>query len=165
VVAASEYRVLQNQIRELQRLQGQEDPGSRDPQGGAGGRHRAKKAAVALAVVAQGRFAMSAVCATLQVARSNIAEQAAGRPPKRRGRPPLPDEDLVEAIKTLIGSLPTYGYRRVHALLVRQAREQGQAPPNHKRVYRVMKAHGLLLQRHSGGAKARRHAGTTGAWP
>jgi putative transposase len=102
---------------------------------------------------------MSAVCATLEVARSNIAEQAAGRPAKRRGRPPRPDEDLVAAIKTVIGSLPTYGYRRVHALLVRQAREQGRAPPNHKRVYRVMKAHGLLLQRHAGGAEQRRHDG------
>jgi len=83
---------------------------------------------------------MSAVCATLEVARSNVAEQVAGRPAKRRGRPPLPDEDLVKAIKTIIGSLPTYGYRRVHAILARQAREQGRTPPNHKRVYRVMKA-------------------------
>jgi putative transposase len=63
---------------------------------------------------------MSAVCATLEVARSNIAEQAAGRPAKRRGRPPRPDEDLLEAIKTIIGSLLSYGYRRVHALLVRK---------------------------------------------
>lgn len=102
---------------------------------------------------------MSAVCATLQVARSNVAEQVAGRPAKRRGRPPRPDEDLVAAIKAIIGSLPSYGYRRVHALLVRQARERGQAPLNHKRVYRVMKAHGLLLQRHAGGAEARRHDG------
>jgi putative transposase len=102
---------------------------------------------------------MSAVCATLRVARSTIAEQVAGRPAKRRGRPLLPDEDLVEAIKTIIGSLPSYGYRRVHALLVRQACERGRAPPNHKRVYRVMKAHGLLLQRHAGGAEARRHDG------
>jgi putative transposase len=102
---------------------------------------------------------MSAVCSNLQVARSNIAEQVAGRPTQRRGRAPRPDEDLVAAIKAIIGSLPTYGYRRVHALLVRQAREQGRAPPNHKRVYRVMKAHGLLLQRHAGGAEARRHDG------
>lgn len=102
---------------------------------------------------------MSAVCATPRVARSNIAEQAAGRPPKRRGRPPLPDADSAEAIKIIIGSLPTYGYRRVQAVLARQAREQGRAPPNHKRVYRIMKAHGLLLQRHIAGAEQRRHDG------
>jgi hypothetical protein len=48
---------------------------------------------------------MSAVCSTLQIARSNIAEQVAGRPAKRRGRPPQPDEDLVAAIKAIIGSL------------------------------------------------------------
>jgi len=102
---------------------------------------------------------MSAVCSTLRVARSNIAEQAAGRPIKRRGRPPQPDAELVAAIKTIIGSLPTYGYRRVHALLVRQVREQGRPAPNHKRVYRVMKAHGLLLQRQAGGAAERRHDG------
>ena len=102
---------------------------------------------------------MSIVCSTLQVARSNIAEQAAGRPTKRRGRPPQPDADLVAAIKAIIGTLPTYGNRRVHTLLVRQAREQGQALPNHKRVYRIMKAHGLLLQRHAGGAEGRRHDG------
>ena len=102
---------------------------------------------------------MMAVCAILEVARSNVAEQVAGRPPKRRERPPVPDEDLLEAIKTIIGSLPSYGYRRVHALLVRQAREPGQAPPNHQRVYPVMKAHDLLLQRHAGGAEQRRHDG------
>ncbi|WP_376771029.1 IS3 family transposase [Microvirga soli] len=158
VVAASEYRALQNQIRELQRLLGKKTLEAEILKE-ALEVARAKKAAVALAVVAQGRFAMSAVCATLQVARSNIAEQAAGRPAKRRGRPALPDEDLVAAIKVIIGNLPTYGYRRVHALLVRQAREQGRPAPNHKRVYRVMKAHDLLLQRHAGGAEQRRHDG------
>jgi putative transposase len=102
---------------------------------------------------------MSVVCATLEVARSTIAEQAAGRSPKRRGRPALPDAELVAAIKSIIGSLPAYGYRRVHALLVRQAHELGRSAPNHKRVYRVMKAHGLLLQRPAGGAEKRRHDG------
>ena len=36
--------------------------------------------------------------------------------------------------------IPTYGYRRVHAILKRQV-----LAANHKRVYRVMKVHGLLL--------------------
>jgi putative transposase len=79
-------------------------------------------------------------------------------PPRRIGRPPLPDEELVAQIKTAIAELPTYGYRRVHAILKRQAVAAGLKPPNHKRVYRVMKVHGLLLDRHAGGAE-RRHDG------
>ncbi|MFC5554115.1 hypothetical protein [Methylobacterium iners] len=34
----------------------------------------------------------------------------------------------------LIADLPTYGYRRVHALLRRQAEREGQIAPNVKRV-------------------------------
>jgi putative transposase len=54
-------------------------------------------------------------------------------------------------IKAVIAELATYGYRRVHAVLKRQALAAGLKPPNHKRVYRVMKVHGLLLDRHVGG--------------
>ena len=80
-------------------------------------------------------------------------------PPGRRGRPPLPDAELVADIGVLVAELPTYGYRRVHALLRRQAEKTGRAAPNPKRVYRVMKVHGLLLQRHSGRGEERRHDG------
>ena len=81
-----------------------------------------------------------------------------GRPKKRLGRPPLPDDKLVADIKAVIAGLPTYGYRRVHAILKRQALAAGRKPPNHKRVYRVMKVYGLLLDRHVGGVE-RRHDG------
>ncbi len=60
-------------------------------------------------------------------------------------------------IKTIIGGQPTYGYRRVWAILKREGRSGGQ-PVNAKRVYRAMKTHGLFLQRHAGGAE-RRHDG------
>jgi hypothetical protein len=33
----------------------------------------------------------------------------------------LPDKELVAQIKAVIAELPTYGYRRVHAILKRQA--------------------------------------------
>ena len=62
-------------------------------------------------------------------------------------------------VKTVIAELPTYGYRRVHALLKRQALAAGSKAPNHKRVYRVMKVHGLLLDRHAGRVE-RRHDGS-----
>jgi putative transposase len=79
--------------------------------------------------------------------------------PRRRGRPPAPDEELVAEIRTLIADLPTYGYRRVHALLRRQAEHDGRPAPNVKRVYRVMSVHGLLLQRHASNRSERRHEG------
>lgn len=99
---------------------------------------------------------MKAVARTLGVARSSLEPKPA--PARRRGRPPAPEDELLARIKAIIAALPTYGYRRVHALLRRQAEEEGQPPPNHKRVWRIMKAHGLLLARHAGGAE-RRHDG------
>ena len=101
---------------------------------------------------------MKAVADVIGVARSNLVEQMKSRPRQRVGRPPAPADDLVAEIKAVIADLPTYGYRRVHAILRRRALAEGRPPPNHKRVYRVMREHSLLLQRHAGGAD-RRHDG------
>lgn len=101
---------------------------------------------------------MKTVAEVIGVSRSNLIERMRERPKKRIGRPPLPDDKLVAEIKAVIAELPTYGYRRVHAILKRQALAAGLKPPNHKRVYRVMKVHGLLLDRHAGGVE-RRHDG------
>ena len=102
---------------------------------------------------------MSAVATTLGLARSTVTARLAPAEPRRRGRPPQRDDDLLARIKAVIAGMPTYGYRRVHAIL-RRAAEQGDGPPapNHKRVWRVMKQHGLLLQRHAG-REDRRHDG------
>jgi len=103
---------------------------------------------------------VKAISDTLRVARSNLAVQAAPkRTRKRRGRRPQPEAALVTEIKALIAGQPTYGYRRIHALLRRQRREQGGTTVNVKRVYRVMKAHRLLLDRHTGSGEERRHEG------
>ena len=101
---------------------------------------------------------MKAVADVIGVARSNLVEQMKSRPRQRVGRHPAPADDLVAEIKAVIANLPTYGYRRVHAILRRRALAEGRPPPNHKRVYRVMREHSLLLQRHAGGAE-RRHDG------
>ncbi len=98
---------------------------------------------------------MKAVADVVGVARSSLCEQMKDRPRQRVGRPPAPAEALVAEIKAVIADLPTYGYRRVHAILRRKALAEGRQPPNHKRVYRVMKEHGLLLQRHAGGVEQR----------
>jgi transposase InsO family protein len=54
------------------------------------------------------------------------------------------DVVLVERIKQLMQERPTFGYRRVAAML------SNEKPVNHKRAYRVMKQAGLLLPRHTG---------------
>ncbi|RVQ36443.1 IS3 family transposase [Sinorhizobium meliloti] len=159
VVPASEYRALQAQVKELQRLLGKKTMESeilKEALEIAGG---PKKADVALDLSSEGNFGMKAVCETLGVARSNIAARAANSPSRARGRPPLPDRELVEDIKAIIADMPTYGYRRVHAILRRNARKDGRSWPNAKRVYRVMKLHNLLLVRHTGAADDRLHDG------
>jgi putative transposase len=99
------------------------------------------------------------VAETLGVARSNLIVQAAALTTRRRGRHPQPEAELLAEIKAAIAGQPTYGYRRIHALIRRRRCEQGAAPVNVKRVYRVMKAHGLLLERHTGNGEDRRHDG------
>ncbi|MBX4935218.1 IS3 family transposase [Rhizobium bangladeshense] len=159
VVPASEYRALQNQVKELQRLLGKKTMEGEILKEALEIASGFKKTPVALALVAEGRFAMTAVCETLGVARSNIAERVKQRPSKSRGRPPLADQELLDEIKTIIDDMPTYGYRRVHAILCRKARSENRTWPNAKRVYRVMKVHGMLLQRHTGAIDTRRHDG------
>jgi putative transposase len=103
---------------------------------------------------------MKTVADVLGVARSNLSAQAAPtRTPQRRGRRPEPDAALLAEIKAIIAGLPTYGDRRVHALLRRRREQAGEPAVNAKRVYRVMKVHGLLLERHTGTGIERRHDG------
>jgi putative transposase len=64
----------------------------------------------------------------------------------------------VAAIKIVIAGMPSYGYRRVHAVLKRQALAGGSKPPNKKRVLRAMKLRGLLVDRHASGVE-RQHEG------
>lgn len=93
---------------------------------------------------------MKAVCAALGVARSNVHLQAVrtddwidGR--TARVRDPVADLMLIDAVRAEIISLPTYGYRRAGALVNRTRSLMTMLPVNHKRFYRVMKEHHLLL--------------------
>jgi transposase InsO family protein len=53
-------------------------------------------------------------------------------------------------IRKVIDKRGSYGYRRTTALVNRQLVSDGKSPVNHKRVYRVMREHQLLLERHTG---------------
>ena len=67
---------------------------------------------------------------------------------------PAQDEVLLADLRRHIAELPSYGYRRAGALLNRERRAQGQQALNHKRIYRVMARHRLLLPK----APKRRHS-------
>ena len=78
---------------------------------------------------------MKAVAATLGVARSNLVEQL--QRPKRPQRGPYrraEDEAVLAEIRAITDARPTYGYRRVTALLNRARRMGGVPQINHKRA-------------------------------
>ncbi len=55
------------------------------------------------------------------------------------------DEELLPYIREIIDAKASYGYRRVTILLNRKLTLNGKKKVNHKRVYRIMKQHKLLL--------------------
>jgi putative transposase len=102
---------------------------------------------------------MKTISQTLGVARSNAIERLVGHRPRRGPQERPGDVELAGAIRRFVDERPTYGYRRIAALLKRERRSDGLAPVNAKRVYRLMKKHGLLLERHTGRRRPREHDG------
>ena len=92
---------------------------------------------------------MTAIANALGVSRSNMYEGEKARTVTKAS-----DDELLPIIKELIDKRPTYGYRRITALL----RGQTQERVNAKRVYRIMKQNNLLLQKF-GAKPTRSHDG------
>src|SRR5512135_596604 len=94
---------------------------------------------------------MKTVSDTLEVSRSHQYLRKAAKGTKRgRYRSKPEDADDLPLIRQVIDKRPTYGYRRV-AAIVNILRRKAEGPIiNHKRMYRIMKAHGLLLARYTG---------------
>ncbi|EYD71484.1 Mobile element protein [Limimaricola hongkongensis DSM 17492] len=90
---------------------------------------------------------MNAVAETLGVSRSNLIARLNGSAKPRRRYNKAQDAVVLPLISAIVAARPTYGYRRIAAVLNRWLRAEGTAPVNHKRVYRIMKAHDLLLAR------------------
>ena len=88
---------------------------------------------------------MKTIARTLEVARSTLTNRLSGRAKPRRRYHKAQDAALLPVLTALVAERPTYGYRRITALLNRERRRQGAPPVNHKRVYRLMQAHKLLL--------------------
>lgn len=55
------------------------------------------------------------------------------------------DNALLPYIKELADQRGSYGYRRITILLNHRLKKEGKNKVNHKRVYRIMKMHNLLL--------------------
>lgn len=65
---------------------------------------------------------------------------------EKRGYPYFNEDDkLLDNIKSILLRRSTYGYRRVTALLNAELKLLGKNNVNHKRVYRIMKEHDLVL--------------------
>ena len=89
---------------------------------------------------------MSRVADVLRVSRSGLYE---GKNSAKRGRKTdrVIDERILPEIRRICDERPTYGYRRVTAMLNKTLEIQGFSRVNKKRVYRLMKEHQLLLQK------------------
>lgn len=102
----------------------------------------------ARALITQG-WKISLVSRTLCVSRAQLYVLAKRKSDwkDKRGRRPQDDSDALARIHNVIDKLPTYGYRRVWAMLRRQSENEGIAMINAERVYRIMKQSALLLER------------------
>ncbi|WP_229446765.1 IS3 family transposase [Escherichia coli] len=147
VVPASELAAAMKQIKELQRLLGKKTM-ENELLKEAVEYGRGKKVDSARALIARG-WGVSLVSRCLRVSRAQlhvILRRTDDWMDGRRGRH-TDDTDVLLRIHHVIGELPTYGYRRVWALLRRQAELDGMPAINAKRVYRIMRQNALLLER------------------
>ena len=102
---------------------------------------------------------MRRVAEVLEVSRSRLHERLRqGSKPRVRYQK-AEDAELLESVRRLVDERPTYGYRRIGALLNRERTAAGLSRLNHKRMYRLMAQNGLLLQRYTGKPPGRAHDG------
>jgi transposase InsO family protein len=102
---------------------------------------------------------MKRVAEALGVSRSNLAERAKSVTPPRGRYLKAGDAALLPVIRSFVDERPTYGYRRITALVNRELVKGGLPPVNRKRVHRIMQCHALLLERHTGRREGRIHDG------
>jgi len=77
----------------------------------------------------------------------------------RRSYHKAQDAAVLPRIQALVAKHPTYGYRRIAALLNRELRSLNLPAVNHKRVYRILKNNDLLLERSGFDRPERTHDG------
>ena len=165
VVPASEVKQLKAQIRELERMLGRKTQ-----------ENEILKEAVE--IIREKNWSRPNSCRRKEVsgegdragARGSALEPLEQRSRAQKATEARPEPDpaaAVEApetaengllsarIRELVGERPSYGYRRVTALLIRERTER----VNPKRIYRIMRRNKLLLERCTGDGRGRKHDG------
>ena len=103
---------------------------------------------------------MKRIAEALDVARSRLAERMGKTPEKRPPRySKEQDSVLLPLLREITDERATLGYRRATVFLNRRLAQMGLPLVNHKRVYRIMRLHGLLLTKHTGQRRERAHDG------
>ena len=102
---------------------------------------------------------MRRVAEVLEVSRWQLHERLRRDPKPRMHYRKAENAELLEAVRQLVDERPTYGYRRIGALLNRERAKSALPRLNHKRFYRLMGQNGLLLQRYTGKPPGRAHDG------
>jgi transposase-like protein len=148
VAAKAEVVALQKQIRELQRVLSQKSLESGTL--GETVKIADEKTDLAAAVVSPGRYGVRRVALVLGVSRSQLSQ---------RLKAPGTARSSYRSCEHWVDERPTYGCRRITALLNRARRKVGLANVNHKRICRLMSRYGLLLQRYTGRPPDRAHDG------
>lgn len=98
-------------------------------------------------------YSVPMITKALQINRTYAYSLLKNAQPKMRV---APDEELLkQRIRKLCGQFPTNGYRRIRVWLYRKY----QMIVNHKRVYRIMKELGLLVQTKQHKAKRKKQTG------
>lgn len=114
----------------------------------------------ARALAARG-FELTQVSRALNVSRAQLSVYLlrSAEWQDRRQQPNHNDGELISRIRHHTAELPTYGYRRVWALLRDESQQEGLPMVNAKRVYRVMRDNHLLLERKGVPKEQRSHNG------
>ena len=102
---------------------------------------------------------MKTIAEAFEVSRSNLIDRIEREKRDRRSYVKGDDEWLLPLVRELVDERPTYGYRRITAILNRRFRKAGQPLLNHKRLYRLMRKSNLLLQKCTGKRISRAHDG------
>lgn len=158
VIGNSEVKKLEDRVRELERIFGRkalENEILRE----ALSKAQPKKPDIAADIAAEGLFPMKAVADALRVSRSNLSERMKGKSKPRGPYLKADDVELLPATRKLVDARPTYGYRRIAALLNRPRRAADEPVVNRQRVHRIMANHAMILEKHTAVRKGRVHDG------